>query len=51
MIFQIFTPDNFPDTNLASDPVTRVPENIKKKEPLTTAQSSLFCNVFFKILE
>jgi hypothetical protein len=39
MIFQFFTPGNFPDTNLASDPVTRVPENIKKKEPLTTAQS------------
>jgi hypothetical protein len=39
MIFQIFTPGNFPNTNLASDPVTRVPENIKKKEPLTTAQS------------
>lgn len=31
MIFQIFTPGNFPDTNLASDPVTRVPENIKRK--------------------
>jgi hypothetical protein len=40
MIFQIFTPGNFPDTNLASDPVTRVPENInKKKEPLSAAQS------------
>lgn len=32
MIFQIFTPGNFPDTNLASDPVTRVPENIKKRK-------------------
>lgn len=31
MIFQIFTPGNFPDTNLASEPVTRVPENIKRK--------------------
>jgi len=31
MIFQIFTPGNFPDTNLAFDPVTRVPENIKRK--------------------
>jgi hypothetical protein len=31
MIFQIFTQGNFPDTNLASDPVTRVPENIKKE--------------------
>ena len=34
MIFQIFTPGNFPDTNLASDPVTRVPENIKRKSRL-----------------
>lgn len=32
MIFQIFTPGNFPDTNLASDSVTRVPENIKKRK-------------------
>lgn len=34
MIFQIFTPGNFPDTNLASDPVTCVPENIKRKSRL-----------------
>jgi hypothetical protein len=36
MIFQIFTPGNFPDTNLASDPVTRVPENIKKERAVVS---------------
>lgn len=34
MIFQFFTPGNFPDTNLASDSVTRVPKNIKRKSRL-----------------
>jgi hypothetical protein len=41
MIFQIFTPGNFPDTNLASDPVTRVPENINKKERAVVSGSIL----------
>lgn len=34
MFFRFFTPGIFPDTNLTFLPVTRVLENIKKKEPL-----------------